>query len=102
MKTAVLAVAKMENNYVREWTEWYKHLGFTNVIVYDNNDEKGERISDAIQDYVKSGFAIVEDFYSMTLMMLLSVDGSLLSSYMKVLKWRVLRRVLVMRSVILR
>ena len=47
-------------------------------------------------------FAIVEDYYSMTLMMVPSVDGSLLSSYMKVLKWRVLRRVLVMRSLILR
>lgn len=62
MKTAVFACAKLENNYIREWTEWYKNLGFTNVIIYDNNDVDGERISDVINDYIEEGFAIVENF----------------------------------------
>lgn len=59
MKTAVVAVAKMENNYVREWTEWYKSIGFTNVIIFDNNDYGNERIIDVIRDYVDDGFARV-------------------------------------------
>lgn len=63
MKSAVIAIAKLENNYIREWVEWYKNIGFTNVIIYDNNDVDGERIADAIPDYVTEGFAIIEPFY---------------------------------------
>lgn len=63
MKTAVIAIAKLENNYIMEWTEWYKNIGFTNVIIYDNNDVDGERISDVLGDYIEDGFAIVEPFY---------------------------------------
>ena len=64
MRTAVIAVAKLENNYIREWTEWYKSLGFTNVIIYDNNDYGGERIVDPIRDYFESGFAIVKPLHN--------------------------------------
>jgi hypothetical protein len=66
MRTAVIAVAKLENNYIREWTEWYKNLGFTNVIIYDNNDYGGERICDPIRDYFDSGFAIVKPLHNTT------------------------------------
>lgn len=61
MRTTVLACAKLENNYLREWVEWYKNLGFTNVIIYDNNDPDGERFEEVIDDYIKEGFVIVED-----------------------------------------
>ena len=64
MRTAVIAVAKLENNYIREWTEWYKNLGFTNVIIYDNNDYGDERIVDPIRDYFESGFAIIKPFHN--------------------------------------
>ena len=63
MKTAVLSVAKLENNYIREWVEYYKNLGFTNAIIYDNNDIDGERISDVIGDYIDTGFVILEDAF---------------------------------------
>ena len=64
MRTAVIAVAKLENNYIREWTEWYKNLGFTNVIIYDNNDYGDERIVDAIRDHFDSGFAIIKPLHN--------------------------------------
>lgn len=67
MKTAVVTCAKLENHYIREWVEWYKNLGFTNVIIYDNNDEEGERVTDVIGDYVDSSFAIIEPFYGIQL-----------------------------------
>jgi hypothetical protein len=67
MRTAVVSCAKLENHYIREWVEWYKNLGFTNVIIYDNNDEEGERVTDVIGDYVDSGFAIIEPFYGIQL-----------------------------------
>lgn len=45
MKTCVCAIAKMENHYIREWVEHYKRLGFSLIVVFDNNDEDGEHLS---------------------------------------------------------
>lgn len=67
MKTAVLTCIKLENNYIREFVEHYKKLGFTNIIVYDNNDSNTEHIEDVIGDYINSGFVIVEPFYDIKL-----------------------------------
>lgn len=61
MKIAVCCILKNENHYVREWVEWYKNIGTTNVILYDNNDVDGENLTDVIGDYIDSGFAIVKD-----------------------------------------
>ena len=61
MKTLVCGIAKLENDYIREWVEHYKKIGFTNVVLYDNNDPDGERFEDVIGDYIESGFVILED-----------------------------------------
>lgn len=61
MKTAICCIAKCENNYIREWVEYYKNLEFSNVIIYDNNDINGERFEDVIGDYINHGFVIVRD-----------------------------------------
>lgn len=57
METAVCCIAKNENNYIREFVEHYKKLGFSNVIIYDNNDI--EDINDPIGDYIKEEYAII-------------------------------------------
>ena len=62
MKTCVLVIGKMENHYIREFVEWYKKIGFTNIILFDNNDPDGERFEDAIGDYIESGYVILRDF----------------------------------------
>lgn len=62
LKTAVVCPVKLENNYIREWVECYLNLGFDNVILMDNNELAGERLEDVIDDYIKSGFVIVENF----------------------------------------
>jgi hypothetical protein len=51
----------MENKYIREWIEHYKMINVDNIIIYDNNDIDGEKITDVIDDYIKSGYVIVED-----------------------------------------
>lgn len=61
MKTAVCAIAKLENHYIREWLEHYKNLGFTNAVVFDNNDPDGESIQDVTEDYISSGFLKIID-----------------------------------------
>jgi hypothetical protein len=62
MKILLCAIAKCENNYIREWVKHYKDIGFDNIVIYDNNDEDGEDISAPIKDFVDSGFVILEDY----------------------------------------
>lgn len=62
MRTLVCAIAKLENLYIREWVEWYKDKGFTNVCLFDNNDIDGERFEEVIGDYIESGFVFLKDF----------------------------------------
>lgn len=60
-KVLLCCIGKMENDYIREFVEYYKKLGFDNICLYDNNDPDGERFEDVIGDYIKSGFVILKD-----------------------------------------
>ena len=55
-------IGKLENNYIREWVEYHKKLGFTNIVLYDNNDVDGEKFEDVIGDYIKSGYVILKNW----------------------------------------
>lgn len=59
MKVAVCAAGKLENNYIVEFVEHYKNLGFDNVILYDNNDIDGEKFEDVLNKFKK--FVIIEN-----------------------------------------
>lgn len=61
-KIALCCIAKMENDYIRFFVEYYKTLHFDKIIVYDNNDIDGESLEDVIGDYISSGFVDVVDF----------------------------------------
>lgn len=61
-KTAVCAIGRLENRYAREFVEHYKKLGFTNVLIMDNNYDGEEHFEDVLQDYVDNGFVIIEDY----------------------------------------
>lgn len=69
-RTIICCIAKLENNYLREWVEWYKNIGVTNICLYDNNDIDGEHFDDVIGDYIDSGFVIVKDIRGMSQMQL--------------------------------
>lgn len=69
-KTLICCIAKLENYYIREWVEWYKNIGVTNICLYDNNDIDGEHFEDVIGDYIDSGFVIVKDVRGMSQMQL--------------------------------
>lgn len=60
-KICLCAIAKNENNYIKEWVDYHKKLGFTNIVLYDNNDTDGEVFTDVIQDYIKSGFVKIKN-----------------------------------------
>jgi len=60
-KTALCAIAKNENRYIREWIEHYKNLGIKHIYLYDNNELDGEHFEDVIGDYIDSDFITVID-----------------------------------------
>lgn len=62
MKTLLCCIGKNENEYAREYVEWYKNLGYTNICLYDNNDVDGEKFEDVIGDYIDSGFVILKNY----------------------------------------
>ena len=61
-KIALCCIAKLENEYIRFFVEYYKNLNFDKIIIYDNNEPDGELFEDVIDDYIKSGFAEIINF----------------------------------------
>lgn len=50
MKVCIVCIAKLENNYISEWTTHHLSIGFDHIYICDNNDPDGERISDVVSD----------------------------------------------------
>lgn len=61
-KIALCCIAKMENEYIRFFVEYYKSLHFDKILLYDNNDPDGEHFEEIINDYIQSGFVEVIDY----------------------------------------
>lgn len=60
-KTLLCCIVKQENLYLRDFVEYYKNIGFTNILLYDNNDLEGEYPQQVIGDYISEGFVIYVD-----------------------------------------
>jgi hypothetical protein len=61
MMNAICAIAKNENEYIREWVEHHLNLGFDKIYLWDNNDLKGERFESVINDYIQNEKVIILD-----------------------------------------
>lgn len=55
-------IGKEENRYAREFVQWYRDLGFSKVVIYDNNSVDGERFESVLSDYIACGFVKIMDF----------------------------------------
>ena len=62
MKALLCCIGRRENTYIREFVEYYKILGFTNICLFDNNYDGEEDFRDVIGDYIDSGFVILKDY----------------------------------------
>jgi len=62
MKVAIVAIAKWENHYIREFISHYKNLGVDNIIIGDNNEVDGEHIEAVIQDFIDEGLVVVKNY----------------------------------------
>ena len=61
-KVALCCIAKLENEYIRYFVEYYKNLHFDKIYLYDNNNPDDERFEEVIGDYIKGGFVEIIDF----------------------------------------
>ena len=53
---ALCAIGKNENNYIKEFINYYKDLGIKKIFIYDNNEINSEKFEDVIQNEINSGF----------------------------------------------
>ena len=53
MNSCICALAKHENNYINDWTNWHLNLGFDHIYIYDNNDKDYESIESRIDQLNK-------------------------------------------------
>lgn len=66
MKSCVVAIAKYEGDYIREWVEYNLNIGFNHIFIGDNNDDNQENIREILNDYVIKGLVTIidiKDFY---------------------------------------
>jgi hypothetical protein len=59
----LIGIAKYENDYIREWVEYYKGIGINKIILCDNNIINGENLSEPIKDYVDSNFVEIDESF---------------------------------------
>ena len=67
MRTLLCAIGRMENEYIREWVEYNKNIGFTNICLFDNNYDGEQDFRDVIGDYIESGYVILKDYRNKSL-----------------------------------
>ena len=56
IKVGLCTIGKEENLYVREYVSHYKNYNIDKIIIYDNNEENGEKFEEVISDYISNGF----------------------------------------------
>lgn len=66
IKTLLCCIGRLENDYIRDFVEYYKTLGFTNICLCDNNREGEDDFHDVIGDYIDSGYIILKDYRNVT------------------------------------
>ena len=62
IKVCICTCGKEENNYVREFVEYYKKFDVDKIFIYDNNNNNGEHFEEVLLDYISKGFVEIIDF----------------------------------------
>ena len=61
-KVCMCAIGKNENNYTKEWIDYYKALGYNHIFIYDNNDPNGEKFEEVLSKEISAGFVSIIDY----------------------------------------
>ena len=62
IRTLLCCIGRKENQYIREFVEYHKMAGFTNICLFDNNYDGEDDFKDVIGDYIDSGYVILKDY----------------------------------------
>jgi len=62
MKIATCSIIRLENNYLIEFVEHYKKIGFDHMFIYDNNMEYDEHPEEVLQQYIDDGFVSIINY----------------------------------------
>lgn len=62
VEAAVCACARTEEKYIREWIDYHLDLGFSRIIICDNNDKGDNTLNDTLADYVSAGKVEILDY----------------------------------------
>lgn len=65
-KVMLCCIGRLENQYIREFVEYYKLVGVKNICLYDNNRDGEDDFHDVIGDYIDNGFVILKDYRNIT------------------------------------
>lgn len=61
MKVGLCCIAKMENDYINDFVNYYRQIGVDKIYIYDNNDTDYEPLYDRIKDFVDDNFVEIID-----------------------------------------
>ena len=51
MKIGLVAIARHENKYLKDWIDYYRNIGISHIIIGDNNDITND---EDIQEYINT------------------------------------------------
>jgi len=62
MKVCICTIGKLENQYIKEYVEYYKKLGVDKIYIYDNNEINGELFEDVLFDYIRINYVEIINY----------------------------------------
>lgn len=62
MNVYLCCIARKENKYIRDFVSYYKGIGFSRIILCDNNYDGEEEFYDILSDFILEGFVVVENY----------------------------------------
>ena len=62
LKILICTVAKQENRYIKEFVNHYKKMKIKKIIIYDNNDIKGENFQDILKEDIQINFVEIINY----------------------------------------
>lgn len=64
MRSCIVAIAKYEKDYIKEWVDYNLNLGFNHIFIGDNNDDNTENLFEVLKDYIFEGNVTLIDIKS--------------------------------------
>ena len=50
IKVAIVAIARLENDYINEWIQHHLNIGVDHIYIYDNSSTEEEKLSSAVYE----------------------------------------------------